>query len=135
MACLIVPAVQAIATTVASKVIQSKEKDAKTLKIATEYGDFATVKKAPFSKKLNWLSNLLWGGSALLAFEHLWHGEIVPWFPFLTAVNNPSDKAEMLHELSTVGVAMSILVTTIWIGMLVVSHIIEKRALKTQPAL
>ena len=89
----------------------------------------------PFSKKLNWLSNLLWGGSALLAFEHLWHGEIVPWFPFLTAVNNPSDKAEMLHELSTVGVAMSILVTTIWIGMLVVSHIIEKRALKTQPAL
>ncbi|NLX75245.1 MAG: hypothetical protein GXZ13_05380 [Synergistaceae bacterium] len=51
MACLIVPAVQAIATTVASKVIQSKEKDAKTLKIATEYGDFATVKKVPFSKK------------------------------------------------------------------------------------
>ena len=41
----------------------------------------------------------------------------------------------MLHELSTVGVAMSILVTAIWIGMLVVSHIIEKRALKTQPAL
>ena len=97
MACLIVPAVQAIATTVASKVIQSKEKEAETLKIATECGDFATVTKVPFSKKLNWLSNLLWGGSALLAFEHIWHGEIVPWFPFLTAVNNPSDKADMLH--------------------------------------
>jgi len=34
---------------------------------------------------LGWLTNMLWGGSLLLAFEHVWHGEETPWFPFLTA--------------------------------------------------
>ena len=66
-----------------------------------------TEAKVPFSKKLRWLSNLLWGGSFLLAFEHVWHGEVVPMFPFLTAASNPADAASMLHEMSTVGVAMA----------------------------
>lgn len=26
---------------------------------------------------MNWLNNMLWGGSALLAFEHVWHGSVV----------------------------------------------------------
>ena len=134
MACFIVPIAEAIVTTVAAKVMQSKEKEPEALKIATETGGFERETKIPFSRKLKWLSNLLWGGSVLLAFEHVWHGEIVPWFPFLTAAGNPSDAAEMLHEMSTVGVAMSVLVTVVWIGMLVVSNIIEKRALKAQPA-
>ena len=37
--------------------------------------------KNPFVKKLNWLPKFLWGGSFLLAFEHVWHGEVTPWFP------------------------------------------------------
>ena len=65
---------------------------------------------------------MLWGGSALLIFEHVWHGEIVPYFPFLTAAQNPQDTAAMLHEMSTVGVAMAVLVTLIWgIGVAVYS--------------
>ena len=83
--------------------------------------------KIPFAKKIKWLNNMLWGGSALLAFEHVWHGEVAPWFPFLTAASNPEDAAEMLHEMSTVGVTMALLVTTVWFGMVVVSSAMEKR--------
>ena len=78
---------------------------------------------------------MLWGGSVLLMFEHIWHGEIVPWFPFLTAeAENPADAAEMLHEMATVGVAMAALVTVVWLGMVGVSALIEKRAKKAQLA-
>ena len=73
---------------------------------------------------------MLWGGAALLAFEHVWHGEVVPWFPFLTAASNPADAAEMVHEMATVGVTMAVLVTVVWLGMLGVSALIEKRAQK-----
>ena len=81
-----------------------------------------------FSRKLKWLNRLLWGGSGLLAFEHVWHGEITPWFPFLTAAGNPADAAEMLHEMATAGVGMAALCTAVWGIMLVVSSKIEKRA-------
>ena len=40
----------------------------------------------------------------------------------------------MLHEMSTVGVSMAVLVTLVWLGMLGVSALIEKRALKGEPA-
>ena len=70
---------------------------------------------------------MLWGGSALLAFEHIWHGEVTPWFPFLTAAGNPEDAMVMLHEMATTGVAMAALVTAVWVGMVAVSNVIEKR--------
>ena len=70
---------------------------------------------------------LLFGGSFLLAFEHLWHGEVVPWPPFLTAAADPADRAQMLHEMSTVGVMMAVSVTLLWAAMVVVSLVREKR--------
>ena len=93
MACFIVPAAEAIVTTVLTRAMRKKE-DGKTK---------TSDVKIKFSHKLKWLSNLLWGGSALLAFEHVWHGEVTPWFPFLTAASNPADAAEMLHEMATAG--------------------------------
>ena len=34
-----------------------------------------------------WILNaLLWGGVILLVLEHVWHHEVVPWPPFLTAM-------------------------------------------------
>ena len=107
MACFIVPMVEAVATTALTKVMENK-----------------------FSSKLKWLSNLLWGGSALLAYEHLWHGEIEPFFPFLTAARNSQDLQVMLHEMSTVGVAMAASVTAVWCGMVAVVHAIEKKKKK-----
>ena len=120
MACFLVPTVEAIVTTIVTKVIKSKDKKPET------------SDKIPFSGKLKWLSNLLLGGSVLLAFEHLWHGEIVPWFPFLTAANDPADTAEMLHEMATTGVTMAVLITVIWIGMIIVASVIEKRSVNGQ---
>ena len=131
MACFTVPVAEAIVTTVITKVVKSKEKKEEQLKVSLGEMDNVTSKKIPFSRKMKWLNNLLWGGSALLAFEHIWHGEVVPWFPFLTAAADPSDTAEMLHEIATTGVCMAVLVTAIWAGMLGVCHILEKRAQRT----
>lgn len=134
MACFLVPAAEAIVTTIVSKVAKSKEKEPAAIKVATEGGNFDMETKIPFSRKLKWLSNLLWGGSVLLAFEHVWHGEVVPWFPFLTAAGDPAEASVMLHEMATVGVSMAVLITVVWVGMLIASSAIEKRALKPQVA-
>lgn len=133
MACFLVPTTEAIVTTVVRKVMEKKEKKPQETEILLD-GVPEKAYKIPFSRKLKWLSNLLWGGSVLLAFEHVWHGEVVPWFPFLTAAADPADTAEMLHEMATVGVCMAALVTLVWLGMLGVSAIIEKRALKKEAA-
>jgi len=71
-------------------------------------------KKIKWSRKLSWLAGLLWGGVFLLAFEHLWHGEVVPFPPFLTAMFSPEDTHAMLFEMATVGTAMSAAVTAVW---------------------
>ena len=107
MACFIVPGTEAIVTTIATKIIEKKEASVDTSDIKFE-------NKELLSTKMKRLNGLLWGGSALLAFEHLWHGEIQPFFPFLTAAGNPEDAIEMLHEMSTVGVSMAVLVTAVW---------------------
>lgn len=127
MACFLVPAAEAIVTTVAAKVIKSKEKE-ESVKLSLSDGSVQEATKIKFSTKLGWLNKLLWGGSALLAFEHLWHGEVVPFFPFLTAVEN-GETAEMLAEMGSAGVMMAVLVTIVWVGMLAVSSVVEKRAL------
>ena len=129
MACFVVPVAEAVVVTVVKKAAEKKEKN----QAGTEMTQDGTG-KVPFSRKLKWLTNLLWGGSALLAFEHVWHGEVVPWFPFLTAASDPADAAEMLHEMATVGVSMAALVTLVWLGMLGVSAVLEKRAPKEEPA-
>ena len=132
MACFIVPATEAIVVTVVRKVMEKKEKQSEEVDIVLD-GVPEKARRIPFSGKLKWLTNLLWGGSALLAFEHVWHGEVVPWFPFLTAAADPADAAEMLHEMATVGVSMAVLVTVVWLVMVGVSSVIEKRALKADP--
>ena len=128
MACFLVSAAEAAVVTAASKLLEKRERK--------ELASSGVVEahKIPFSRKLRWLSNLQWGGSALLAFEHLWHGEIVPWAPFLTAMSDRAATGEMLHEMASVGVAMAALTTAVWVGMLVVSAVLEKRAQKEAAA-
>ena len=121
MACFLVPAAEAVVTTVLSRTLNSK-------------ADKQGIEAHPVIRKMKWLNSMLWGGSALLAFEHLWHGEIVPWFPFLTAAGNPEDMAGVLHEMCTVGVTMALLVTAVWGGMVFITSIAEKKASKTQAA-
>ena len=113
MACFLVPAAEAIVTTVASKAMKKNSVPEAEAKIT-------------FGSRLNWLNNLLWGGSALLAFEHVWHGEVTPFFPFLTAAAE-GETVEMLKEMGTVGVGMAVLVTGVWVGMVLVAKAIERR--------
>ena len=127
MACFVVPAVEAAVVTVAAAIVKKHESAPKTAHAAVPAAAQET-QKIPFSRKLRWLAYLQWGGAVLLAFEHLWHGEIVPWFPFLTAASDPESLAEMLHEMATVGVCMAVLTTAVWLGMLAVTAAFEKRA-------
>lgn len=110
MACFLVPTAEAIVTTVVKKNAEKK----------------AEIKN-PFIKRLNWLNNMLWGGSALLAFEHVWHGEVVPFFPFLTNAADPLSAAQMLREMTTSGVAMALTVTAVWAGMVGITNAIIKK--------
>ena len=116
MACFLVTAAEAVVVTTAQKV--ESKKDVSENK----------SERIPMSRKLKWLSSMLWGGAILLAFEHIWHGEVVPWFPFLTAMADPGDAAEMFHEMATVGVCMALLVTLVWVGMCLVADSLVKKA-------
>lgn len=128
MACFLAPAAEAIVMTIVKKSMEKKEAQKVVLNSKTAASDNHAETGIPWSRKLSWLTNLLWGGVFLLAIEHIWHGEVVPWPPFLTAMNNPADVAPMLHEIATVGVSMAILVTIIWAVMVLVADHMYKRA-------
>lgn len=119
MACFLVPTAEAIVVTAIKHNVKKNEA---ALPAEEKEG------KIMMSQKLTWLTNLLWGGSALLAYEHVWHGEVVPWFPFLTAASDADDTAVMLHEMSTVGVTMAVLVTAVWGVMMAVSSAMDKKS-------
>ncbi|MBQ7503026.1 hypothetical protein IJT93_10040 [bacterium] len=116
MACFLVPAAEAAVTTIAAQVMENRENE----------GD--GKKPAVSVREVKWLSKMLWGGSLLLMFEHLWHGEIAPWSPFITAMTSQADKMQALHEMSTVGVSMALAVTAVWGVMVGVSRAIRKKA-------
>ena len=109
MACFTAPLAGAI---VATAVKSSKSADAH---------------RNPFVRRLGWLQKMLFGGSFLLAIEHVWHGEITWRYPFLTAVRD-GNTADMLHEIATVGVAMAALITVVWVGMVLVAEARMRRA-------
>jgi len=66
-------------------------------------------KKFPEKLRINILNLLLWGGVLGLALEHLAHGEIVPYPPFLTA-----GLEHVIPEMLTVGVPMTMAISGTW---------------------
>ena len=84
--------------------------------------------KIPLSVKLSWLITMLWGGIFLLAIEHFWHGEIVPFPPFLTAMQSAEETQIMLNEILIIGGAMDIFIPAVWfVGCMVVERIRAKK--------
>ena len=79
----------------------------------------------PFVSRLGWLGKMMFGGSFLLAIEHVYHGEIIFSPPFLTAVKE-GETAGMLHEMATRGVAMTVLILSVWAAMVVFSTVAER---------
>ena len=117
MACFLVPATEAAVTTIAEHVVKWKEERANKEELT-----LSETSKTPFSHKLKWLNHMLWGGSALLCVEHIWHGEVVPWPPFLTAMQTPSEIVPMLKEIALYGTTMAVVITGVWFGMTLIAE-------------
>jgi hypothetical protein len=77
--------------------------------------------------KLTTLNAMLWGGVAILAAEHVFHGEITAFAPYLTAMSSPADTAVMLSEIASIGGSMTLAITGTWVGILAVSAMMTRR--------
>ncbi|OGX14996.1 MAG: hypothetical protein A2166_00700 [Omnitrophica WOR_2 bacterium RBG_13_41_10] len=97
MACFLVPTSTAIITTVMRK-------------------------KIPEKYHINWLNSMLWGGVIMLAVEHISHGEVVLYPPFLTA-----GLPEVLPEMLKVGIPMTLSIFLVWGIMVTVAARVNKR--------
>ncbi len=118
MACFLVPTGEAIVASIVKNRVSASEE--RTEPEAAETGLTADG-KFTWKKKLSWLTTMLWGGAILLCLEHIWHGEVVFYPPFLTAMADPADTAVMLSEMGTVGVGMAVMVTLIWVAMILIA--------------
>lgn len=125
MACFTVTTVAAIGVGVARHIVKHNEKKADPTRV-----DPIKLDNVPFSKKLGILELGLWGGSFILAGEHVFHGEVTYKFPWLTAVAE-GETIGMLQEMATVGVGMLAIIVATWgIGLLVRRLILKRKANK-----
>ncbi len=107
MACFIAPMALAIVTTI--------------IQLLTRHSDLT------HKLKLSILNSMLWGGVALLAAEHVFHGEITAWAPYLTAMSSPADTAVMLSEIASIGGSMTLAISLSWMGLLAVTTLMTKK--------
>ena len=118
MACFTIPLAEAVVISAVEKVV-------------LRHADDRSTKLEAIKEKVGWLKKMLYGGSFLLAIEHLYHGEISLLPPFLTAMSTPEEIPEMLHEMATVGVGMAVLTTTVWGVLVGVAAVAKKVSKKT----
>ena len=110
MACFTVPLATAVAAKAAKPILAGR------------------ATRNPFVARLDWLCKMMFGGSFLLAIEHVYHGEIIFTPPFLTAAQEgPEAVGEMLHEMATRGVAMTVLLVAVWAAMVAFSVRSERK--------
>ena len=125
MACFTVSVVGAIGVGIAKHIVKHHEK--KMLLENKEPKEYKFGSETPWSKKLSYLELTLYGGSLLLLGEHIIHGEVVPYPPFLTAMQNAEDAAQMWKEIGTVGVTMFLLLVFAWAVGVFVSDYVKYR--------
>lgn len=85
-----------------------------------------TNKAETIENRLHSLENMLFGGSALLLLEHIWHGEISFVFPFFSKATSTEGIHEIFEEIMTVGVGMDVIVTSMWGLSIFVSSIFSR---------
>ena len=129
MACFLVSATVAVGVSVARHIVKHHENklelEGKT-QLPEKFG--SDIK---WSQKLAYLELTLFSGSFLLAIEHILHGEVVPFPPFITAASNSADAVEMLTEMGTVGVAMLAILLVAWgVGVLLADYFKFKKRKK-----
>jgi hypothetical protein len=124
MACFAVTTVAAVGVAVARHIVKHNEKKAEKNEVVSVNAD--TLKT---SKKLGILEIALFGGSFILAGEHVLHGEVTFTFPFLTSITEGSDAIKtMLAEMGTVGVGMTALIFVAWgIGLVIRKYLLNRK--------
>ncbi|MDD6636062.1 MAG: hypothetical protein PUE62_02395 [Coriobacteriaceae bacterium] len=130
MACFLVGGGEAIVVSAIRAAVKKKEMEKGIVDAQGSQLTDASESGICWTRKIGWLMNMLWGGVILLCIEHMWHGEVVPFPPFLTAMNDPSEIPVMLGEMSTVGVGMCVMVTVVWVVAILVADAVVKRAHK-----
>ncbi len=110
MACFTVTLAAACGVTVARHIVAKKENK----KVLID-GENIIAKPEKWSNRLKYLELSLYGGSLLLAGEHLIHGEVTVIPPFLTALSSKEATQEMFVEMGTVGVPMLLAIVLVWI--------------------
>lgn len=125
MACFTVTTVAAIGVGVARHIVKHHEKK-------MELSRVDNIERDPLktSKKLGILEVALFGGSFILAGEHILHGEVTFTFPFLTAIKEGQDAIRtMFMEMGTVGVGMTAIIVAAWgIGLLIRKMVMRRKA-------
>lgn len=101
MSCFIVPLTQAIATSAYRK---------------THKHSIESAEASAFKRNLPALEKMLWGGSVMLIVDHVINGEVTWRYPFFTALEEAGGLKVMLHEMLTVGLPMSLVLTAFWVG-------------------
>ena len=115
MACFLVPAAEAIVTSIIKRRTSHGRSSGKNVaKVPKETQSLRHAASSDWQARLSWLTRMLWGGSGLLAIEHVWHGEVTFIPPFLTAMRNSAGTQVMLHEMATSGLGMAVFVTATW---------------------
>ena len=130
MACFLVGGGEAIVVSAIRAAVKKKEMEKGIVEAQGNQLTDASESGICWTRKIGWLMNMLWGGVILLCIEHMWHGEVVPFPPFLTAMNDPSEIPVMLGEMSTVGVGMCVMVTVVWVVAILVADAVVKRTHK-----
>ena len=128
MACVLVSAAAAIGTAAAKYAVKHREKRIEFERAHSEENEPKEYKfgsEVKWSKKLSYLELSLWSGAFVLAGEHVLHGEVAPFPPFLTAASEGAGAVrEMLAEMGTVGVTMLAAVVFAWaVGVFLVDLI------------
>ncbi len=107
MACVIVPLVQAAATTVYRK---------------RHAAEMAAPDASALKYRIPDLEKMLWGGTLMLIVDHVINGELTWRFPFFTALDQVGGGSVMLHEMLTGGVPMSLVLTAAWLVWVLVKE-------------
>jgi len=135
MACFAISAGAAVVVAASKYVVRHFEKKAEVKCAASNNEETNTIRKfgseVKVSKKLGYLELALFAGSFLLLIEHIIHGEIIPYFPFFTAAATELGTQEMLYEMGTVGVTMTLAITFAWgIGVLISDFVRYRKQFK-----
>ena len=85
------------------------------VRVAVMEAEIAAPDAPVLKHRLPDLEKMLWGGTLMLIVDHVINGELTWRFPFFTALGQAGGGNVMLREMLTVGVPMSLVLTTAWV--------------------